>query len=521
MFRGIDLQCRVCYQGDLENRLSARHESNAVKSVIVIGAGLGGLATALRLHHRGFDVTVVEKLSRIGGRCGVIARDGFRIDTGPTILVMKEAFEETYRAIGQKIDERVELIRIAPNYRVYYHDDTFFDLHASMPDMAEEVERIERGAGERYFQFLGDSSRKYELGMEFVTRNYDRVTDLANPKAGFRLLRTRSYRKLYDDVSRYFYSDKLRKAFSFHSMFLGLSPFQALAMYSLITYADLARGMWYPKGGIGTLVNDIGTLAQESGVNIQLNSPVAEILLTDGRVGGARLESGEEIRADVVVSNADLPYTYRSLIPSHQRPRYSDRKLDSMDYACSGYLLYLALDRTLPQLKHQALYFAEDYRGNLDDIFVTGRIPEDPSFHLNYPVASDPSIAPDGKSTVYALAPMPNLKAQIDWDKAGPVVRDRLLDRISRIAGVDIREHIVWEEQYDPRNFARDINAVHGTAFGSLAHGFFQSAYFRPHNRDRDIDGLYFVGQATYPGIGMPMVLISARLVAERIIEEC
>ena len=171
VFRGIDLQCRVCYQGDLENRLSARHESNAVKSVIVIGAGLGGLATALRLHHRGFDVTVVEKLSRIGGRCGVIARDGFRIDTGPTILVMKEAFEGTYRAIGKSIDKRVELIRIDPNYRVYYHDDTSFDLHASMPDMAEEVERIERGAGERYFQFLGESSRKYELGMEVVTRN--------------------------------------------------------------------------------------------------------------------------------------------------------------------------------------------------------------------------------------------------------------------------------------------------------------------------------------------------------------
>jgi phytoene desaturase len=495
-----------------------------MKSAIVIGAGLGGLASALRLGRHGFEVTLLEKQPHPGGRCNVIEQSGFRADTGPTILVMKETFEETYRALGLDIDERIQFVRLDPNYRIYFHDESFLDLYGDMARLSAEVEKIEPGSAERLFRFIGESAKKYELAMAFVERNYDHLTDLANPSAGLRLLQTHAYEQLYRQVGRFFYTDKLRKAFSFHSMFLGLSPFQALAMYSMITYADMVKGMYYPMGGIYRIVEDLVSLAEEAGVTLRTNAPVQEICLESrrgrGRVRGVRLESGEEIRADFVVSNADLPYTYRCLVDRRYRREYTDRRLDRLEYACSGYILFLGLDKTYPAMRHQALYFAQDYRANLDAIFRTYTLPVEISFHLNNPTITDPSLAPEGCSLLYVLAPMPNLKAAIDWRVAAPAVREQLIGQLERLVDPDIRRHIVWERDYRPTDWLRDINAVYGTAFGSLSHGFFQSSYFRPHNKADAVDGLYFVGQATYPGIGMPMVLISARLVTDRILQE-
>jgi phytoene desaturase len=492
-----------------------------MKKVVIVGAGMGGLATAMRLAVQGFKVTICEKQTRPGGRSNLLEENGFRLDMGPTILVMKEAFEDTYRAIGEDLNERLDFVQLDPNYRVYYHDNTHLDLYSNMAKLAQEVEKIEAGAAEDLFDFIGSSARKYALGMNFVDRNYDRLTDLANFKSLQQMVSTRSHQNLYQQVSRFFNgNDKLTKAFSFHSMFLGLSPFDALAMYSLITYADLALGMWFPKGGIYSIVEDMVSLAEDRGVVIHTNAPVAEIEIKGGRIGGVRLESGERIEADIVISNADLPYTYRNLINGNSPKEYSAQKLDRMSYACSGYILYLGLDQPYPHMRHQSLYFSEDYKANLEAIFNKKTLPEDPSFHLSVPTVTDPNLAPDGHSAIYVLAPMPNLSANIDWNLAAPIVRDQLLDRLEHIIDPNIREHIVWERDYRPTDWQTDINAALGTAFGSFSHDFMQSAYFRPHNKSKTIDGLYFVGQSTYPGIGMPMVHISAKLVSERILAE-
>lgn len=491
-----------------------------MKSVIIIGSGMGGLAAALRLRHMGFDVTVLEKRSRPGGRTNVLEENGFRTDTGPTLLLMKDTFEETYRAIGQDLNQRIRFKVLDPNYRIYFHDDTHVDLFGNMVQLGDEVERIEPGARERLFRFIGESARKYELGMGYVTRNFDHITDLANPSAGVRMLSTRALQNLYGHVGSFFESDKLRKAFSFHSMFLGLSPYDAPAMYCMITYADFVGGMHYPIGGIYAIVEDMVALAREMGVEIRTDAPVAEIVVENGRANGVRLDSGERINADVVVSNADLPYTYKKLIAPQHRRDYTDARLDKLQYACSGYLLFLGVDRVYSHLRHQALYFSEDYRANLDAIYKTKTVPEHPSFHLNAPTVTDPSLAPPGHSLLYVLAPMPNLDSQVDWAEAAPIVRERLVQQLERIVDPDLRQHIVWEREYRPTDWQNDVNAVYGTAFGSLAHGFLQSSYFRPHNKARDIAGLYFVGQGTYPGIGMPMVMISARLLAERLAAE-
>jgi phytoene desaturase len=492
-----------------------------MKDVVIIGAGMGGLATALRLKQRGFQVTVVEKQPSPGGRSNLLQEAGFRVDTGPTILVMKAPFEELYRSIGQDLSQRLKLVQLDPNYRIYYHDGSYIDLFSNMARLAEEVEKVQSGSSERLFRFIGDSAKKYELGMEFVERNYDHITDLANPKAVWRLWQTKAYQNLYKQVAGYFeHNDKLTKAFSFHSMFLGLSPFDALAMYSLITYADLALGMWFPMGGIYSIIEDMLRLGKQMGVEVRTNSPVEEICIEKGNVTGVLLASGDVLPADLVVSNADLPYTYRRLIPPPYRRSFSDGKLEKMEYACSGFILYLGVDKTYPHTRHQALYFSEDYRANLDAIFKSKRLPEDPSFHLNIPTVTDPSMAPPGHSLIYILAPMPNLKARIDWNEAAPRLREQLIDRLERIIDPEIRQHIVWERQYRPGDWLADNNATLGTAFGSLSQGFFQSSYFRPHNKADGVRGLYFVGQGTYPGIGMPMVLISSRLVTERICKE-
>jgi phytoene desaturase len=488
---------------------------------IVIGAGMGGLATALRLARRGFRVTLLEKQARPGGRSNLLAEQGFRADMGPTILVMKEAFEELYRSIGQDLNQRIQFVQLNPNYRVYYHDGSHLDLYSDMPRLAQEVERLQPGGAERVFRFIGAGARKYELGMDFVDRNYDRITDLANPTAGVRLLSTQAHQNLYRQVAGFFENDdRLTKAFSFHSMFLGLSPYDSLAMYSLITYADLALGMWFPMGGIYRLVEDMLELAGEMEVRVRTNAPVEEICIQDGRVTGVRLFSGETVPADLVISNADLPYTYRHLVHPRHRRDYPDRRLDRMQYSCSGFILYLGLDKNYDHLRHQSLYFSRDYRANLDAIFRSKTMPVEPSFHLSIPTITDPSLAPPGHTLVYVLAPMPNLEAGIDWDEAAPRLRDHLLDRLEGIIDPELRRHIVWERQYRPTDWQSDINATLGTAFGSLSHGFFQSSYFRPHNKARDIAGLYFVGQGTYPGIGMPMVVISSRLVSERVFAE-
>jgi phytoene desaturase len=492
-----------------------------MKKVIIIGSGMGGMATALRLAYSGFEVTVLEKQSRLGGRSNLIEEIGFRVDTGPTILVMKDTFEELYRAVGQNINKRIDLIQLDPNYRIYFHDNTFIDLYNNMALLAQEVEKIGPGSAVRLFRFLGSGAMKYELGMDFVDRNYNHITDLANPSALSRLLITNAHQDLYKQVKKYFNdNEKLTKAFSFHSMFLGLSPFDALAMYSLITYADLALGMWFPKGGIYSIIEDMNSMGLDMGVNYLVNSPVSQIIIKDNRAAGVQLQSGEKLFADLVVSNADLPYTYKDLLEPNIRKDYTDKDIDRFQYACSGYILFLGVDKIYPNMRHQALYFAEDYRANLDAIFVDKVLPEELSFHMNIPTITDPSLAPPGHSLIYLLAPMPNLTADINWDKTHKDVRDKLIHKLETIIDPKINQHIVWERSYCPTDWYRDINAFYGTAFGSLSHTFFQSSYFRPHNRSRYIKGLYFVGQGTYPGIGMPMVIISSKLVTERILEE-
>lgn len=488
---------------------------------IVIGSGLGGLATALRLRHAGYDVTVFERGSRPGGRSNVIESDGFRMDTGPTLLLMRDVFEKLYADIDCDFNARVPLSRLDPNYRLYFHDGEALDLHADREALLNAVEAVEAGAGDALTRLLALAEDQYTTGMRFITRNYDRFVDLVTVQNLFDLVRLRAHRRLYPHVAGYFQSDKLRKAFTFHSMFLGLSPYDSLALYSLLTHADIGLGMWFPKGGIYTLIEDMVTLAEAHGITLVTHAPVEQITVEQQQVTGVQLANGEQVLADLVVSNADLPYTYLNLLPkSAQHPPTANR-YRRMDYACSGYLLYLGLEGTFDHLVHQSLFFSADYRANLDAIFKTRTLPTDPSFHMSVPTISDPALAPAGHTLIYILVPAPNTQnSPVDWSQSAPVLREQILDHLERLIAPDLRQRIVWERQLTPPGFSKRFNAVHGTAFGSFAQGFMQTTYFRPHNKDKHIRNLYYVGQGTYPGIGMPLVMMSADVVTQRILAD-
>lgn len=490
------------------------------KKVLIIGAGLGGIATAIRLAKHNFQITIVDKLSTPGGRSNVIEYNGYRVDTGPTILLMKHVFSDLYKVAGMDLEDRISIARLDPNYRLYFHDNSYFDLHQNQLRLEAELDLVERGASRAFRQFFRFSQQQYNAGMKYVERNYYSILDLISFKAIPELIYFKIHKSLYGHVSDYFRSDKLRKAFSFHSLFLGLSPYDAMAFYSLITFADIGLGMWYPKGGIYSIIEDMVQLAEDLGVNFVFSKSVSSININKNKASGVTLETGEYLDADIIVSNADLPYTYKQLLPPQYQNISGLQSEKDIKYACSGYLLYMGLDKQYKNAKHQSLYFAEDYETTIEDIFHRLCLPSDPSFHLSIPSVTDPSIAPPGHSVFYILVPVPNLTSKVDWKTAVNPLRENIITRLETLLAENIRDHIVWYQEYTPLDFKHDINAVHGTAFGSLSQGFFQTTAFRPKNKHDKIPNLYFVGQGTYPGIGMPMVLISAKLVVERICYE-
>lgn len=355
---------------------------------------------------------------------------------------------------------------------------------------------------------------------KFVTRNFDRLGDFISPRNLNVLARYRMLEKLYTRVSRHFKDDRLRMLFSFQSMYLGISPFDAPSVYSVVTYMESGEGIWFPMGGLYAVPQALAKLATELGVNIRYDAPVERILIEGGRTTGVRLASGEVIGATNVVANADLPFVYKQLIDEADRPSWSDEKLDALEYSSSTYMLYLGVNKQYPELLHHNVFFGRGYRAALDAIFKQGKVPEaeDLALYVNVPNRTDPSLAPAGEDAVYVLVPVPHNGAAIDWAVKGPELRAHVLRRL-KAKGFDLEPHITYEKAVTPADWERGFSLAKGAAFG-LSHTFFQSAYFRPKNKSEDIEGLYFAGASTTPGNGIPMVIISGKLAAERVLAD-
>jgi phytoene desaturase len=488
-------------------------------TAIVIGAGIGGIATAARLARNGFDVTVLEKNEKPGGRANQILREGHRFDIGPTLFLMPEVWEETYAALGEKMSDHLELTRIDPTYTVHFEDGLRLQLTSNLGEMQTQLEKIEKTAFTGFLKYIAEGSTHYKVSLEkFVGRNFRNILEYFSPANLPLLFRLKALAKHYANASRFFKDERLKAAFTFQNMYLGLSPYDAPATYSLLQYTELAEGVWYPRGGMYRAIETLTAIAEKLGVKFIYSSPVAEIKAGKSRVESVVTGDGREFFADTFVGNADLPYIYKDLLPQSAAARKLDKKL----YTCSTIMFYWGVDKQYPPLAHHNVFLGGDYRASFEQIFDEHGLPEQPSFYVHAPVRTDPEAAPAGQDTLYVLVPVGHLDDahEQDWGAMVARARQAVMDRLAREMGItDLEQHIKFEIVYQPETWQNRFNLAKGAAFG-LSHNFWQVGYLRPHNRHARYKNLYFAGASTHPGTGLPIVLLSARLTTERILEE-
>jgi phytoene desaturase len=490
----------------------------AQRTAIVVGAGIGGLATAGRLARHGYAVTVFEANAQAGGRTHQLRRDGHRFDIGPTLFLMPEVFEETYAALGERLADHLDLQRIDPTYRIRFDDGSSLDLTADMLKMQPRLEAIQPGSFGGFLRYLAEGQLHYRLSLEkFVGRNFRSLAEYFSPANLPLLFKLKALRRHYSNIGRYFDDPRLKAAFTFQNMYLGLSPYDAPATYSLLQYTELADGVWFPIGGMYRVPESLQAIAEKHGARFVFNAPVAAIEVEGRRATGVRLASGERHAADVIIANADLPYVYRELL----RDERATRRLEKLKYTCSTLMFYWGVDKVYPQLGHHNVFLSGDYRASFDRIFRDHTLPEEPSVYVHAPARTDPSAAPSGQDTLMVLVPVGHLDpaAEQDWEALTARARRATLRQLEAIGITDLEQHLKFEIAYNPRTWQQRFNLEKGAAFG-LSHNFWQVGYLRPRNRHARYRNLYFVGASTHPGTGVPIVLLSARLVAERILAE-
>jgi phytoene desaturase len=499
--------------GESRSTTDTDHRPHAV----VIGSGFGGLAAAVRLGARGYRVTVLEKLDKPGGRAYVHEQDGFKFDAGPTIVTAPFLFEELWEMCGRRLSDDVDLRPVDPFYQMRFADGTVVDYNGDPAQMRAEVGRLSPGDVEGYERFMEKSREIFRIGFEELGDvPFGSPLDMA--RIAPELIRLRGYESVYRMVSRYVKDERLRVMLSFHPLLIGGNPFAASSIYCLISHLERKWGVHFAMGGTGSLVTGLVGLIEGQGNRVRCNAEVAEIEVTDGRATGVRLQSGERLAADVVVSNADSAWTYRRLLPASARRRWSDRKLERARYSMSLFVWYFGTKRRYEDVQHHTIILGPRYKELLRDIFDRKVLAEDFSLYLHRPTRTDTSLAPDGCDTFYVLAPVPHLDADIDWDAMAEPYRQRISQALSEELLPDLENQIVSSRITTPNDFRHRLLSERGAAFG-LEPVLTQSAWFRPNNKSEDVAGLYLVGAGTHPGAGVPGVLSSAR-VLDRVVPD-
>jgi len=477
---------------------------------VVIGSGFGGLAAAVRLGARGYRVTVVEKLDAPGGRAYVYRQDGFTFDAGPTIITAPYLLEELWALCGRRMADDVELRRIDPFYDIRFDDGTVFRATADSEAMRAEVARIEPGDVPGFERFIRESERIYEVAFhQLADQPFHRVATLLRSAPD--MLRLGGHRTVYAKVSQYFRNEKLRIAFSFHPLLIGGNPFTTTAYYCLVGHLERLHGVHYAMGGTGAIVKGLCGLIEGQGGTLRMNAEVEQITVERGRAAGLRLVGGERIAADIVVSNADVGWTYSKLLSEHKRRRWTDRKLKRARYSMSLVVWYFGTSMRFDDVYHHTMVLGPRYEGLLTDIFKRKVLTQDISLYLHRPTANDPSLAPPGCDAFYVLAPVPNLASGTDWAAEAEPYRLRIQQRLEETVLPGLGGCIVTSRLLTPQDFRDRLLSVNGAAF-SLEPQLFQSAWFRPHNVSEEVEGLFLVGAGTHPGAGVPGVVSSARI---------
>ncbi len=484
-------------------------------TAIVIGAGFGGLAAAVRLRALGHDVCLLEAQDQLGGRARVFEQGGFTFDAGPTVVTAPYLIAELFERVGRDPRDYYELAPVDPYYRVRFPDGDTFDYVGDEERLLEQIDRFHPPDVAGYRRLAEASRRIFEVGyQQLADVPFDRLSEMLRVVP--QMLRLKSYRSVHGLVAQHIADPRLRQVFTFQPLLVGGNPFDTTSIYLLIHWLERRWGVHYPRGGTGALVRALGTLLEDIGVDLRTGTPVAEIEVEGGRAVAVHTEGGERLPCDLVVSNADPSVVYPRLIAARHRHTNTDRRVARVNQSMGLFVGYFGARGTWPDLAHHTILLGPRYRGLLDDIFHRKVLAEDFSLYLHAPGRTDPSLAPAAHDGFYVLSPVPNLRGDVDWSTAAEPYLDRILDHLDGTVLPGLRERLVTRFSVDPRYFAGALRSADGAAFGPQP-VLTQSAWFRYHNRSEDIGGLYFVGAGTHPGAGLPGVLCSAK-VLERIL---
>ena len=489
------------------------------KKIVIVGAGPGGLTSAMILARRGFDVEVLEKDAVVGGRSACLSFDGFDFDTGPTFLMMKFVLDEMFEEAGECIDDYLEAVELDPMYRLVFNDRSI-DMTSDPEAMKQEIARLFPGSEADLDKFLTREGKRFEKVFPCLQKDYSSFKEFFNPI----FLKAIPYiplgTSIFDYLGNYFGEEKLRLCFTFQSKYLGMSPWECPGFFSILPFVEHKFGVFHVQGGLSRISDAMAAVATKHGARIRNCAEVKQIIVANGSARGVLLADGEKVMADEVILNADFAYAMNNLIPSGILKKYSPQKLEKKRYSCSTFMLYLGVDKIYNELPHHTVVFADDYRSSIQSIFDSKELTEDISFYIRNSAVTDPHVAPAGHSGLYVLVPAPNQNSGIDWEKQQGEFRDRVIRKIvERTPLKDIESHIVAERMMTPLDWEKKSNVYLGATF-NLAHTLTQMLYFRPHNRFEEIDNMYLVGGGTHPGSGLPTIYESARISSNMISEK-
>ncbi len=505
----------------VDPKLSETTRNQQGAPALVIGAGIGGLAAAMRLGTKGYRVMVVDRLDMPGGRGTSLTRNGHRFDLGPTIVTFPQGLDDLFAACGRDFRGEVDLRALDPFYEIRFEDGSRFTASGSDDAMRAEVARLSPGDLAGYARFIEDSASRFEFGFENLGRRpMHSLADLIKVLPTF--ARLRADRSVYAHAARRVRDERLRMALSFHPLFIGGDPFHVTSMYILVSHLEKKFGVHYAMGGVAAIARAMCGVIESQGGTLRLNSEVDEILVRGGRAAGVRLVGGTILHADLVVSNADAGHTYTHLLRNRVRRRWTDRKIASRRWSMSLFVWYFGTRDTRdfwPDVGHHTILSAPRYKGLVQDIFVRGKCPSDMSLYVHRPSVTDPSVAPEGGDTFYALSPVPHLgfDPAVDWKKEAEPYRRRVAAELERLIP-GFEDRISASEVFTPLDFRDRYLSPYGTGF-SIEPRILQSAWFRPHNVSEELQGLYLVGAGTHPGAGLPGVVASAEVLGKLVPE--
>ncbi len=489
------------------------------QKAVIIGAGVGGLATANYLAQNGYKVEVYEKNCNPGGRCGQKIQDGHRFDLGATILLMPSLYKQVLSELGIDLEKDLETTSLAPIYKLFFGDGSHFSFTRDEEQMRRQLEAFEPGSFPKYKAYVAEGYEYFNLAMnDLLGKNFDRLFEFVNLKSIRLLLKLKTYRNHSGYVKEYFDDPRLQKAFTFQNIYVGQNPYEAPAFFSMLPGAEIAEGALFPKGGMNRIIQTLVDLADKNGVQIFCKKPVEKIILNGKKAEGILLEDGTIVHADLVIASADLPYVYDKLLRDKRKTRQLKRK----EYSCSAIVFHWAVDKVYEQLDHHSVFLNDPFREGLDAIFKEKSLSDNPSFYIHAPVRSDKTAAPENQDSLSVIVPVAHLDARADqdWKALKENARAAVIRRLNEAGMDDIEEHIKFEICYLPKTWENSCNVTNGSVFGSLSHSIFQMGYFRPHNQHKKYKNLYFAGGSTHPGNGVPLVLLGAKLTSERILKD-